>query len=413
MVVYPKQILPKNAEPTMPSEEGIPDPKYRQIELATGGRVELAEGMNPNATMDANEGAIKTAKEWYEKHAPQDVIKNSNEKAINTAKEWYEKHAPKVTNDIAKGASKTLRVIGTPAISTALYIEDVYSDLKKAAAEGNITASKTLDAIVGKGEKGLYFMLPELAKDVVTNPIVSKILQLGSLGRVATPVGAALTATGLGKDVYDQYQEFKALPEKEKEIRRKQFTYQQDPGQTTAIENMGREGAAMGGRIGYKEGSDDETEIPTLNSEDEYFGKKIKDVQEKDISGPRIGFMDVKKRKEVVLNRDEEGSGSGGIRELKQLLLNNMPQLNPMIGYGGENYNAYISKGINPYGDKGLRYGASYSPEGSDGSFSIDKGPGSIGAGYGYEKDNLKLGIGALRDKIDGKSIYISGNYKF
>jgi hypothetical protein len=176
-----------------------------------------------------------------------------------------------------------------------------------------------------------------------------------------------------------------------------------------------RIGASTGGRIKYAEGSDDEIDIPTLNTEDEFFGKKIKEVPEKDIYGPRIGFMDVKKRSNVPLNKSEEedGGATGGIKQLKQLLLNNMPQLNPMIGYGGENYNAYISKGINPYGDKGLRYGASYSPEGSDGSFSIDKGPGYIGAGYGYEKDNLKLGIGALRDKIDGNSINLSANYKF
>jgi len=135
------------------------DTQNKQLELATGGRVELAEGMNPTAITDVGENVIKDAKSWYEKFAPQ----------------------------VAKGASKTLRVIGTPAVSASLYLEDVYSDLKKAAAEGNVTASKTLDAIVGKGEKGLYFMLPELAKDVVTNPIASKILKLGTLGRLTTP----------------------------------------------------------------------------------------------------------------------------------------------------------------------------------------------------------------------------------
>jgi hypothetical protein len=91
-----------------------------------------------------------------------------------------------------------------------------------------------------------------------------------------------------------------------------------------------------------------------------------------------------------------------------------MQQLNPMIGYGGENYNAYISKGINPYGDKSLRYGAAYTPEGDKGTFTVDKGPGSIGAGYHYNDDNLTLGIGALKDKLSGeKSIMLRGNYAF
>ena len=39
MVVPPQDVLPKNAEPVMPSAPGIPDPQTRQLELATGGVV--------------------------------------------------------------------------------------------------------------------------------------------------------------------------------------------------------------------------------------------------------------------------------------------------------------------------------------------------------------------------------------
>jgi hypothetical protein len=247
---------PSTPEITLPIPAPTPEPRELSDEehaallnaqteqhYAIGGRVEYAEGMNPTSVADVGE----------------DVVRD--------AKGIYEKYAPKIAKGVTENVSKALRVIATPAVSAALYADDIYSDLKKAAAEGNVTASKTIDAVVGKGEKGLYFMLPELAKDVVTNPIVSKILQLGSFGRVATPVGAAITAAGIGKDFYDQYKEFKALPEEEKKMRRKQFTYDQDPGQATAIENMGRDGAAMGGRIGYRDGSKDKNEIPTLKQE--------------------------------------------------------------------------------------------------------------------------------------------------
>jgi hypothetical protein len=44
MVVPPQDVLPKNPIPNMPSAPGIPDPQFRQIELAEGGRVELASG---------------------------------------------------------------------------------------------------------------------------------------------------------------------------------------------------------------------------------------------------------------------------------------------------------------------------------------------------------------------------------
>jgi hypothetical protein len=44
MVVPPQDVLPKNPEPVMPSAPGIPNPQFRQIELAEGGRAEFAEG---------------------------------------------------------------------------------------------------------------------------------------------------------------------------------------------------------------------------------------------------------------------------------------------------------------------------------------------------------------------------------
>jgi len=130
-------------------------------------------------------------------------------------KEVYGKYAPK----IKKGTLTGLKVLGTPAVSTALYVTDVVADLKKAAEEGSLTAKKALDALVGQGEKGLYFLLPELAKDAATSPIANKILQLGKIGKFATPVGLGLSAAGVGKDFYDQYKEFQALsPEEKKNV---------------------------------------------------------------------------------------------------------------------------------------------------------------------------------------------------
>ena len=47
MVVPPQDVLPKGAEPVMPSAPGIPNPQDRILELATGGRAELASGTYP------------------------------------------------------------------------------------------------------------------------------------------------------------------------------------------------------------------------------------------------------------------------------------------------------------------------------------------------------------------------------
>jgi hypothetical protein len=43
MVVPPQDVLPKNPIPNMPSAPGIPDPQFRQLELAEGGRVGFKE----------------------------------------------------------------------------------------------------------------------------------------------------------------------------------------------------------------------------------------------------------------------------------------------------------------------------------------------------------------------------------
>jgi hypothetical protein len=161
-------------------------------------------------------------------------------------KEVYEKYVPK----IKKGTLTGLKVLGTPAVSTALYVTDVVADLKKTAEKGNLTAKKALDALVGQGEKGLYFLLPELAKDAATSPIANKILQLGKIGKFATPVGLGLSAAGVGKDFYDQYKAFEALSPEEKEKRIKESTYtptEQDFQMMQEAES--RASAAKGGMV--------------------------------------------------------------------------------------------------------------------------------------------------------------------
>jgi hypothetical protein len=44
MVVPPQDVLPKGAEPVMPFAPGIPDPQFRQLELADGGLAKLSDG---------------------------------------------------------------------------------------------------------------------------------------------------------------------------------------------------------------------------------------------------------------------------------------------------------------------------------------------------------------------------------
>jgi hypothetical protein len=59
MVVPPQDVLPKNPIPNMPSAPGIPDPQFRQIELANGGRVNFSEGSKLTGTGKTLEQNIK------------------------------------------------------------------------------------------------------------------------------------------------------------------------------------------------------------------------------------------------------------------------------------------------------------------------------------------------------------------
>ena len=211
-----RETLAKGTKPKSDSKEN----KKKETSLTS--KVSNKLGMGPAAIVDVGGEVVEDVKGLYGKYAPQ----------------------------IAKGALTGLKVIGTPAVSAGLYAQDVYSDLKDAAKEGSVTASKALDTLVGQGEKGLYFMLPELAKDVITNPIASKILQLGSVGRFASPFGIGLSAAGVAKDFYNQYKEFEALPQEQQELLRKQFIYEPTEQDFQIMQEAeSRASAATGGMV--------------------------------------------------------------------------------------------------------------------------------------------------------------------
>jgi hypothetical protein len=250
------------------------------------------------------------------------------EEVVEDVKGIYGKYAPK----IAKGALTGLQIIGTPLASSIFYGTDVGMELKQAADEGNLTAKKAVDAFVGQGEKGLYFLLPELAKDVVTNPIANKILQLGSLGRFATPVGLGLSAAGVGKDFYDQYKEFQALPPEEKEKRIKESTYtptEQDFQMMQEAES--RASAATGGRIGYADGSDDpesDLYIPPLNKSKKTSKEGIYNTKR---LGPEDSLSKYKSYSEEELLGNIEAKYPNQLQSfsLEDYLLNTMPMFEP------------------------------------------------------------------------------------
>jgi hypothetical protein len=146
---------------------------------------------------------------------------------------------------IKSALGKTFRTLGTRAAALPFAGYTIYDNLKK----GENIVDATLDPFVGA-----ELMFPNLFKEnvakITSNPTLQKILKVGKYGRMFTPVGAGITAVGLGIDAYkkarDEYQLMKGMTEQEKS------DYLADQ-----YENLGGvfgEGAADGGLIGDKSG---------------------------------------------------------------------------------------------------------------------------------------------------------------
>jgi hypothetical protein len=146
---------------------------------------------------------------------------------------------------IKQAAGRAFRTLGTRAGAVPLAGYTIYDNLKK----GENIVDATLDPFVGA-----ELMFPNLFKEnvakITSNPTLQKILKVGKYGRMFTPVGAGITAAGLGIDAYkkarNEYQKLQGMTKKEK------LDYLAD--QYEDLGGVYGEGAADGGLIGDKSG---------------------------------------------------------------------------------------------------------------------------------------------------------------
>ena len=87
------------------------------------------------------------------------------------------------------------------------------------------------------------------------------VLGLGKVGRAFTPVGAALAIAGQGQEFYNQYKALQELKEQNprayEEFMATRVTDPLTAEELADIEDMGREGAMYGGRMGFAKGPKD------------------------------------------------------------------------------------------------------------------------------------------------------------
>jgi len=114
---------------------------------------------------------------------------------------------------------KAFRTLGTRAAAVPFAGLTIRDNLKK----GENIIDATLDPLVGA-----ELLLPNLFKEnvskITSNPTLQKILKVGKFGRAFTPIGAGITAAGLGIDAAkfsrDRIRELQAMsPEQREELR--------------------------------------------------------------------------------------------------------------------------------------------------------------------------------------------------
>ena len=107
---------------------------------------------------------------------------------------------------VRKGFGKILRGAGTPIAGPIFAGTNIYSKMK----EGKSLGEAVMDPLTG-----LELSFPGLFKQniskITKSPTLQKILGLGRVGRMLTPVGLGLTALGQGQEFYNQYQDLQKM----------------------------------------------------------------------------------------------------------------------------------------------------------------------------------------------------------
>jgi len=176
-----------------------------------------------------------------------------------------------------------------------------------------------------------------------------------------------------------------------------------------------KNGYAGGGRIGYAEGSDEAPSI-TLDtyekaSDNEIFGSKLPETKS-GLRGLYYGFKE-DQRPVVIDPNTGKPIDSGNLKDLKKVFSSLLSDSKPEIGYATDKFNVGASKGINPFGDKSLRYGASYYPD-KDQTFFLDAGPDYKTAGYLYKPNEAgSISLTGSKGSLGDKNFFLKGEYNF
>jgi hypothetical protein len=468
--------VPPDMAPVTPSAPGVPDPQFKQIELATGGRAELKDGTKEPPKfipMDLESVAFRLFREnldnltYNQKQTVYDHIEqNRNKKAKggkagsvtpmsnklssdptgigNFLETSLGQMLSKKTPNFLKVTTKLAAVTGTPLNALLGVAIDAEENKEKGLSDFETIAA---GAYKGSTQDLLNFgdlifrKLPEATykKFVQDRPFLESLLNEPEYFQFADKQIDKYTSEKSVKDRIQnraEYEVTKSIPinisdtEVPTSMSSKEFKNLVESKKSEILnsnpdlKNLYKQeelNLAYGGRVKFANGSDDpesDLYIPPLN-EKEVSGTNILKEGKEGKEGKEVAdglyFRTREEQRPIPVDpRTGKPISSGGMQELKQVFSSLLSDTRPEAGYRKGNIDFYASKGINPFqGDTDFKYGASYTPEGNVGKFMIDKTPQYLGAGYFYQKDGLDLGITGLKDQMGDKSIALRLGYKY
>jgi hypothetical protein len=149
-------------------------------------------------------------------------IEETGSTAVDTAKTVGAATAGAATVGTKPGRKllgKAFRTLGTPLAGSLLAADQVRRNIQS----GENIADAVVDPLVGL-ELSFPGLFKENVSKITSNPTLQKVLKVGKFGRALTPIGAGITAAGLGIDAAkftrDRIRELQAMsPEQRQELR--------------------------------------------------------------------------------------------------------------------------------------------------------------------------------------------------
>jgi hypothetical protein len=141
---------------------------------------------------------------------------------------------------------KAFRTLGTPLSGLGFAATNVASKM----GEGQSFADAVVDPLTGL-ELSFPGLFRENISKITRSPTLQKVLGLGRFGRMLTPVGLGLATLGQAQEFYNQRQNLQRMREQNpraySEFMSRRVAPALSTAEQTAIEDMGRFGAAGGG----------------------------------------------------------------------------------------------------------------------------------------------------------------------